>query len=139
MRKKIVKALLLIPLLLSMVALVSGCDKEDKNLSDTDSNSIYGEWEIVQVHLPFNYSHDVLGERDSYHFYKNRVLIVDTKNNDSPHYLKTGKYVYTFNKAKQEITIDGITDSCVLSDSTMTINNFSYLDTGGLYIFKRKI
>ena len=91
MRKKIVKALLLIPLLLSMVALVSGCDKEDKNLSDTDSDSIYGEWELVQVHLPFNYSRDVLGEKDSFHFYKNRVLIVETKNNDSPHYLKTGK------------------------------------------------
>ena len=139
MRKKIVKALLLIPLLLAMVALMSGCDKEDKNLSDTDSDSVYGEWELVQVHLPFNYFRDVLGEKDSFHFYKNRVLIVETKNNESPHYLKTGKYVYTFDKAKQEITIDGITDSCVLSDSTMTISNFSYLDTGGLYIFKRKI
>ncbi len=137
MRKKIVKALLLIPLLLAMVAF-AGCGNDNEDLSDTDLNSVYGEWELVQVHLPFNYSHDVLGEKDSYHFYKNRVLIVDTKNNDSPHYLKTGKYVYTFDKAKQEITIDGITDSCVLSDSTMTINNFSYLDTGGLYVFKRK-
>lgn len=137
MRKKIVKALLLIPLLLAMVAF-AGCGNDNEDLSDTDLNSLYGEWELVQVHLPFNYSRDVLGEKDSFHFYKNRVLIVETKNNDSPHYLKTGKYVYTFDKAKQEITIDGITDSCVLSDSTMTINNFSYLDTGGLYVFKRK-
>jgi len=138
MRKRIVKALLLIPLLLAMVAF-AGCGNDNEDLSDTDLNSVYGEWELVKVHLPFNYSRDVLGEKDSFHFYKNRVLIVETKNNDSPHYLKTGKYVYTFDKAKQEITIDGITDSCVLSDSTMTISNFSYLDTGGLYIFKRKI
>ena len=138
MRKRIVKALLLIPLLLAMVAF-AGCGNDNEDLSDTDLNSVYGESELVKVHLPFNYPPDVLGEKDSFHFYKNRVLIVETKNNDSPHYLKTGKYVYTFDKAKQEITIDGITDSCVLSDSTMTISNFSYLDTGGLYIFKRKI
>ncbi len=138
MRKKIVKALLLIPLLLAMVAF-AGCGNDNEDLSDTDLNSVYGEWELVQVHLPFNYSRDVLGEKDSFHFYNNRVLIVETKNNDSPHYLKTGKYVYTYDKAKEVITIDGITDMCIITDSTMTISNFSYLDTGGLYIFKRKI